>query len=149
VRDTEEAWTDVCKNLVKARHRWAFIYHVLIHEGSNPHVTALFYKAIVTTTLLFGFKTSVVTPSMLDALKKIHRKIARRIKRRAPVYLRWEGQWSYLTLGNAKKKAGLLSVDEYITRRRNGIVDFGVTQPLHALCCNSETPACLADHLFS
>jgi hypothetical protein len=85
---------------------------------------------------------------MLKALDYFHRQIARHIKGRAPVYLRREEQWSYLPLGNSYEEAGIYTVEEYITYRRNGIVDCVASQPLYNLCCSSETPVNIVDHQY-
>jgi hypothetical protein len=90
---SDDDWLDVIKNLAKAWQRWARISRVLTCEGSTPRVSAVFYKAVIQTVLLYGYETWVFTPRMLSKLEGFHRQIARRLTGRAPVYLRREGQW--------------------------------------------------------
>jgi hypothetical protein len=98
----------------------------------------MFYKAVAQTVLLFGSETWVVTPSMMNMLESFHRQVARRISGRSPVYLRREEQWSYPSFGNAYEKTGMYTVEEYITRRRNIIVDYAASHPLFTLCCEAK-----------
>ena len=145
---SDEDWPDVHKNLAKARQRWSLISRVLKREGANPHISAMFYKAVVVTVLLFGDETWVVTEDMLGVLESFHRQIARRLAGCAPVYLRREGKWSHPPLGNAYEKAGLYTMEEYIARRKNGIVDYIASRPLYDLCCSKETPEGPAAHQY-
>jgi hypothetical protein len=84
----------------------------------------MFYKAVVQTILLFGAESWVVSKHIFSALEGFHRQIARRITGQAPVYLRREGQWSYPPIGNALEEEGMFTIVEYISRRRNRLVDF-------------------------
>jgi hypothetical protein len=45
---------------------------MLIHEGADPRITVILYKAVVMNVLIFGLETRVVTPSMLKALESFH-----------------------------------------------------------------------------
>jgi hypothetical protein len=87
----DKDWPDVHNDLVKARRKLDLISRVLRHEGSDPCITAMFYKAVVMAVLLFGSETWVVTTSMLQPLESFYPQIARRITGQALVYLRWEG----------------------------------------------------------
>jgi hypothetical protein len=84
---SENDWLDAIKNLVKARQRWARISRVLTREGANPRVSAVFYKAVIQTLLLYGSEIWLLTPRMLSKLEGFHQQIARRLTGRAPVYL--------------------------------------------------------------
>jgi hypothetical protein len=123
---------------VKAQQRWAYISRILSQEGATPRISAIFYKAVVQTVLLFGSESWVLTPSMLGKLEGFHQQIARRLTGRAPVYLRSEGTWQYQPMGNAMEEAGLFSMNEYITRRRNKLVDYVATRSIYTTCRETE-----------
>jgi hypothetical protein len=44
---------------------------------------------------------------------------------------------SYPSIGNAMEESGLASVNQYITRRRDGIVDSVMYRLLYTVCCNA------------
>jgi hypothetical protein len=79
-------------------------------------------------------------------MEGFHQQIAHRLNGRAPVYLRREGTWEYSPLGEAMEEAGLVSIDEYVTQRRNTIADFVATRPIYAVCCELEGRALGGDH---
>jgi hypothetical protein len=108
----------------------------------------MFYKAVIQTVLFYGSATWVLTPRMLSKLEGFHQQIARRLMGRAPVYLRREGQWQYSPLGDAKEEAGLFSIDEYITRRRNRIAEFVATRPLVVVCKEMESLGISGNYQF-
>jgi hypothetical protein len=50
----DDDWPAVLRNMAKARQRWAYISRILRWEGATPRISAMFYKAVVQTGLLFG-----------------------------------------------------------------------------------------------
>jgi hypothetical protein len=145
---SDDDWLDIIKSLVKARQRWDRISRVLTREGATPRVSAMFYKAVIQTVLLYGSETWVLTARIISKLEGFHRQIARPLTGRAPVYLRREGQWQYSPLGDAMEEAGLFSIDEYITRRRNRISECVETRPLIAVCKEMESLGISSNHQF-
>jgi hypothetical protein len=85
---------------------------------------------------------------MLSKVEVFHKQIARRLTGRTPVYHRHEDEWQYLPLGNALEEAGLLPIDEYITRRRNKIPEFVATRPLYDICCELNSIGLGDNHQF-
>jgi hypothetical protein len=134
----DDDWPAVLRNMAKTRQRWAYISRILRREGATPRISAMFNKAVVQTVLLFGSESWVLTPSMLDKLEGFHRQITRRLTGRSPVYLRSEGTWQYQPLGNAMEDAGLYSMTEFITRRRNKLVDYVATRSIYTMCRETE-----------
>ncbi len=51
---TDTDWPALGQNLAKTQARWAQISRLLAREGANPFVSAMFYKAVVLSTLLDG-----------------------------------------------------------------------------------------------
>jgi hypothetical protein len=131
-------WPAVLRNMTKARQKWAYISQILRWEGATPRISAMFYKAVVQTVLIFGSESWVLDPSMLGKLEGFNQQIARRLTSRAPVYLRSEGTCQYQPLGNAMEEAGVYSMDEYINRCRNKMVDYVTTRTIYTMCHETE-----------
>jgi hypothetical protein len=47
-------WEAAYWHMKKAKQRWATISRVLACESASPRVSALFYKAVIQTVLLYG-----------------------------------------------------------------------------------------------
>jgi hypothetical protein len=69
---TDDDWPDVVKNLVKARRQWDTISRVLIRDGATPRISAIFYKVVVQSVLLYGSETWALSPKMLSKLEGFH-----------------------------------------------------------------------------
>lgn len=119
-------------NMRRARSRWGLISRILTCEGANPRVSAMFYKAVVQTVLLYGSETWNVTQSMRTAMESFHRRVARSLTGRKPLFVPETEEWIYPPLGNAMEEAGLFSIEEYLERRRRYLVDYVATHPLAA-----------------
>jgi hypothetical protein len=77
-------WEVAYWNLKKAKQRWATISRVLARESASPRVSALFYKAVIQTVLLYGSETWVISGKILQLLTSFHHGIARRLTGRFP-----------------------------------------------------------------
>jgi hypothetical protein len=127
-------WTALHKNLTKARKRWALISRVLARERANPKVSAMFYKAAVQAVLLYGCETWSITSRMLDVLDSFHHRVARKLTRRFPYYLRLADLWVYPSISDTLEQAGMLTIQEYISRRRQYIIPYSKTRPILTAC---------------
>jgi hypothetical protein len=56
-------------------------------------ISAMFYRAVVQSVLLYGYETWVLPPKMLSKLEGSHIHIARRLTGRTPAYHRREDEW--------------------------------------------------------
>jgi hypothetical protein len=130
----DDDWLAVLRNVAKTQQRLAYISRILRREGATSKISTMFYKAVIQKILLFGSESWVLAPIMLGKLEGFHQQIARWLTSRAPVYLRSEGTWQYHPLGNAMEEACLYIMNEYITRRRNKMVDYVKTRPLYNMC---------------
>ena len=120
------------RNLRRARQKWAQISTLLVREGATPRVSGYFYKAVVQSVLLYGSETWVWTQSMLLTLRGFHHKVARRLTGRSAY--RYNGGWVYPPIGEALEAAGLLTIEEHITRRRNRLLAHVTTRPIYGIC---------------
>ena len=56
-------WTEVVKNLARARKVWSRMLYILSRERAAQGVSRFFFKAVVQAVLLFGADTWVVNPA--------------------------------------------------------------------------------------
>jgi hypothetical protein len=128
---TDSDWPALYKNLQKAQSKWAMIAKVLIRERATPHISGLFYKAIVQTVLLYGSESWVITPAMLKVLDSFHHQVAHCITGHTPHQI--NDTWHYPPIGPTLEEAGLLTMKKYMTKQLNTIAEYVATRPLHQL----------------
>ena len=49
-----------------------------------------------------------------------------------------DGVWTYPSSKDVLKEVGLLTIDEYIERRRNQVAEYAATRPVLELCLNER-----------
>lgn len=131
---TGNDWPALYTNLTKARQRWAMISRILTREGAQPAVSAMFYKAIVQTVLLYGSETWTTTQSMLKILNGFHHRVARRLTGRQPFFSRREQSWIYPATERLLEETGMFTMEVYLQRRVSRLVEHIATRPLWDLC---------------
>ena len=129
----ENDWLVVVGNLWKAQKRWGRLSQILIREGADPKVSGIFYKAVAQAVLLFGAEKWVLTLRMERALENFQHRVARRITVKQPRQ-RVNVSWEYLPLEEARGEAGFEGIRKSVTRRKNTVVQYIVTQPIMDLC---------------
>jgi hypothetical protein len=70
------------RDIQRAKAKWAAVSKVLTREGASKKSFARFYLVIVSTVLLYGSDTWVVTRRMADLLTSFHNRCLRHITRR-------------------------------------------------------------------
>ena len=101
-------------NLQKARAKWAMIRQLLARDNATPQISAIFYRAIVETVLLYGSETWAITRPMLNTLESFHKKCLRRLVGRQP---RLDGNGDlYIPpfFGDTFSKTGSSPIETYI-----------------------------------
>jgi hypothetical protein len=116
-------------NLRKARRVWGRLSRVMKAENASPWVCRLFYKATVQAVLLFRSETWNITPTMRRGLEGFHTRAARQMTGMMPEKDS-DGNWSYPSTAEVLEKAGLHTVDHYITVRRATILNFLSERPI-------------------
>ena len=107
---------------------------MLAREGANPRVSAMFYKAVVQSVLLYNCESWVVTPAVLKVLEGFHHRAARRITSMRGRLLHLENRWVYPPIMDALEMAGLYPIEHYINVRRNTLIQSIATRPTLELC---------------
>ena len=109
-------------NLAKAKAKWGALSRVLKGEGASAQYRSRIYLIVVSTVLLYGSKTWVVTDRMKRVLEAFHHGCARHITQK---YIHrvshGEGRdefWVYPSTAMVLKEAHLKPSMDYITERR-------------------------------
>jgi hypothetical protein len=112
--------------LCKARSTWARVRNVLQAQNAAPRVSAMFYKAVVQSVLLYGSKTWVLSKTVMAQLEGFHIQAAykmakRHVPRRGP-----DWQWTYPKSEDVLEECGMYTIEEYIVKQRNTIAAYVV-----------------------
>jgi hypothetical protein len=134
----DDDWPAIYSNLSKARQCWVMISRVLSCKGADPWTSAMFYKAIVQSTLLYGSEMWDVTIKVVKALSGFHHQVARRLSGCMPRYLRREDEWVYPPIEGALVVTGLVSIEESVTARQNRLAKHIASHPILELCQGEE-----------
>jgi hypothetical protein len=78
----------------------------------------MFYKATIQTVLLYGSETWVITDEILQLLTSFHHSVARRLTGRHPRPSEEDDEWTYPSIKETLRIAGLHPIEEYLRRRR-------------------------------
>lgn len=117
VTTNDDDWAAMTWNLGKARQRWSMTSRVLSREGASPRISAMFYKAIIQTVLLYGSETWVISGDIMNALRSFHHSVARRLTGRYPYQHPDSGDWIYPSITHTLAQAGMFTIEEYLRRR--------------------------------
>ena len=124
--------------LAKAPATWARVGKVLRAENASPRVAGYFYKAVVQSVLLFGSESWNLGPALLARLEGFHIRCSYRMSRRHRPRRGPGGSWHYPASSDVLDECGLLTVGEYIRRRRQTIAEYVADRPLLAACRGGE-----------
>jgi hypothetical protein len=114
------------RNLTRARQQWAKIRRILCRDGARPRVSAMFYKAVVQTVLLYGSETWCISGAMMSVLNVFHNRVARCITRRHICRdpLTDGTTWLYPSSTKTLQEAGLYPITTYLSRRRGYLLAY-------------------------
>jgi len=130
---TDSDWAALYINLRKARHNWYKLSKLLAREGANCGIFGMFYKGVVQTVLLFGCESWTLTEAMWTVLKGFHHWAARRMANMM-AYRGPGNKWIYPPLEEVLKKADLYTMEHYVNKRQQRIVDYISTRPIWMHC---------------
>jgi hypothetical protein len=97
------------------------------------HVMGYFYKALVQAVLLYGSESWTVNEGIKRQFQSFHTRVARFLtgKHIRPLE---DGSWHCPTTQKLLQEAGLETVEEYISRRRQTIRGFVRHRPMYQHC---------------
>ena len=122
VTSTDDDLQACLRNLAKAKAKWGALSRLLIKDGASCAYRSRIYLVVVSTVLLYGAETWVLTDRIRRVLEAFHHSCARSITRTfiRRVSNREGGDdfWIYPSTAEVLKKAKLLLIETYITKRR-------------------------------
>jgi hypothetical protein len=127
----------VMRNLKRARAKWASMRRFLVRDAADPKTMATFYRTVVLYVLLYGSESWVLTGDLMRQLRSFHRRCCRGL---TGEFIRQdeEGEWIYPKSEEVLKKAGVLTIEEYIQRRRDTIMKYAETRNIYGKCKSSR-----------
>lgn len=134
ISSTDDDWPAIHLNLSKAREQWAMVSKVLRREDATPKISAMFYKAVVQSVLLYGAETWVMTPAVLLKLESFHKRIARRLANKMPYYVALEDKWIYPDIEVALETAGMYMMEHYVQVRQKTLMEVIGSRPIMEYC---------------
>ncbi len=123
------------RNIQRAKAKWAAVSKVLKREGASKKSFARFYLVIVSTVLLYGSDTWVVTRRMEELLTSFHDRCLRHITRRFIRCTDTENDiWVTPSITGVLAEALLLNLRPamyYVRARRNGLLRYATTRLIY------------------
>ena len=129
----DDDWTEVVRNIQRARQKWERLTRVLSREGEDARTSGQIYLAVVQPVLLYGSDTWVLTPYMQRVMGISHHGVARRLIGKQPQKER-DGGWFYPPLEDAMAGTGLQEVETYVSRCQNTVAQYIETRHIMDLC---------------
>jgi hypothetical protein len=126
------------RNIQRARAKWAAVSRVLKREGASKKSFARFYLVIVSTVLLYGSDTWVVTRRMEALLTSFHDRCLRHITKRVIRCTDTENNiWITPSTTGVLAEALLLNLRPamyYVRARRNALLRYAITRSIYQRC---------------
>ena len=136
VLSDDDDWPAMRANIKKARKRWGQVAQILSREGAATGTMAYFYKAVVQAVLLYGAESWVITDRMWRAINSFHNRCTRYISgehiRQKP-----NGEWDQPATKRVLEQCRLLTVEEYIAKRKETVKTFVENRPVYKACVES------------
>ena len=122
ITSTDDDLQACLRNLAKAKAKWGPLSRILIKDGASCAYKSRIYLVVVSTVLLYGAETWVLTDRIRRVLQAFHHSCARSITRtfirRIGIGREGDDQWVYPSTSEVLNKARLLPIEEYITKRQ-------------------------------
>jgi hypothetical protein len=132
-------------NIAHARTKWTQISRVLRRDKASKYTMARFYMAIVSTVLLYGSETWVLTRRINMLLEAFHNRAGARTI--SGVFIRKRGgdaeeeaeRWVYPSVEAVLKLAHIQPVGTYLDRRRVNFRGYADERLRYKQCQQSDT----------
>jgi hypothetical protein len=110
---------------------------VFIQDGTDCKTMAVFYRTVVLYVLLYGSESWVLAKDLMRQLTSFHRLCCRGLARN---FIRQgeDGEWICPNSEKVLQKVGVFTIEEYIQRRRDTIMEFAKTRKIYEKCKKSE-----------
>ena len=122
ITSSDDDFPACLRNLAKAKAKWGALSRVLKGKGASARYRSRIYLIVVSTVLLYGSETWVVTDRMRRVLEAFHHGCARHITRKY-IHRVSDGEggdefWVYPSTAMVLKEACLKPIMDYITEHR-------------------------------
>jgi len=131
--DSDDDTHAVQRQLARARSKWSRLSAILKSQGVKSRVAGYFYKAIIQAVLLYGAETWVISEFLMNQLRSFHSRVARYLTGRH-TRQKEDGSWLCPPTEEVLEAAGLQTIDEYISRRRQTVRGFVRHRPIYEAC---------------
>lgn len=122
----------------QASRKWVSMRMVLTRDGVKPKTMAVFYRTVVLYTLFYGSASWVLTQDLMRQLRSFHQRCCRGLARDFIRQHEITGEWICPNSDKVLQKVGCQSIEEYIQRRRDTIMEYAKTRNIYEECKNSE-----------
>lgn len=137
MEENDDDQAAINRNLQKARQKWGMIGRIFAKKGANSKVMGSFYKTIIQSVLLYGSESWVISNHMMKSLRSFHRRCARFITGKH-IYRDIYGDWYQPDSKEVLEKAGLWTIEEYIARRKETVMEYAKERPIFQRCIASK-----------
>jgi hypothetical protein len=121
----------------RAQTTWGRVGKVLAaKKGVDCSIMGYFYKAIIQAVLLYGSESWTITESTMKKLRSFHARVARYICNRHIRPLP-DGTWQLPPTEEVLEQCGLYTIEEYIKRRRNTVLNFVKEREIYGRCLDA------------
>jgi Reverse transcriptase (RNA-dependent DNA polymerase) len=131
--DNDDDMIAIEKQLMKAKMVWGRIGKIIKKKtNANPKIMSIFYKVIIQSVLLYGSESWVLTDRMQTRLNSFHHRCARYITGRHITMK--DNVWTYPDTKSTLELADLLTLEEYIEKRKSTIFGFAENLQIYKNC---------------
>ena len=104
----------------------------------SSKICGMFYKATIQAVLLHGSESWNLTTVMMSLLEGFHIMAAYWMARTHKPQENNDGSWTYPASKDVFEEVGLYPIEHYIRVRRNSIINFIATRPVHEFWKSAE-----------
>jgi hypothetical protein len=130
-------WSAVNYNLKKARAAWGRLAKILSSEKAEAKAMATIYRAVIQAVLLYGAESWAMTNTMVKRLQSFHNRCARYITGQH-IRQNADETWTCPPTKEVLERAGLLPIQEYVTKRRSTIKVYSENLEIYKKCIVSR-----------
>ena len=106
------------RQLQRAISCWNGINKILIQQNISMRDRKIFFITIVQAVLLYGSESWTLSTKNISKLAAFHHRVARQLTGKQITKHR-DGTWTFPGTDEVLREAGLLKIEEYITKRRS------------------------------
>ena len=128
---TDDDWTYVWRNTMRARLVWGILGKLLQREGEEPRALAIFYRVVVQAILLYGSEAWILLLKMERNVEWIHTGLLCQITGKRQIR---DGTWETPGAEGVWEAAGTLSARTYIGIRQATVAQWVALCTLFEVC---------------